>query len=157
MIEKFKLRQGLKIKAIMQQTRRSQGPRVKEILDIEGMKPEELRTVIEHGVVMSNTHRIMLKHLPGYLSGVAGGLAAPRILGQAAGTAGAGVSVEQELPSDLNLEKMERRFIEEALQRTGNHRTQAAELLGLSRRTMQRKLAEMGMLIRKSRSTEAED
>ena len=41
MIEKFKLRQGLKIKAIMQQTRRSQGPRVKEILDIEGMKPED--------------------------------------------------------------------------------------------------------------------
>lgn len=41
MIEKFRLRQGLKIRAIMQQTRRSQGPRVKEILDIEGLKPEE--------------------------------------------------------------------------------------------------------------------
>ncbi len=41
MIEKFRLRQGLKIRALMQQTRRSQGPRVKEILDIEGLKPEE--------------------------------------------------------------------------------------------------------------------
>ncbi|HUP78165.1 MAG TPA: transcription termination factor Rho, partial [Pirellula sp.] len=41
MIEKFRLRQGLKILAIMQQTRRSQGPRVKEILDVEGMKPED--------------------------------------------------------------------------------------------------------------------
>lgn len=41
MIEKFRLRQGLKIRALMQQTRRSQGPRVKEILDIEGMKPDE--------------------------------------------------------------------------------------------------------------------
>jgi two-component system, NtrC family, response regulator AtoC len=117
----------------------------------------ELRTVIEHGVVMSNTHRIMLKHLPGYLSGAAGGLAAPRMMGQGAGHAVGAASVEQELPSDLNLEKMERRFIEEALLRTGNHRTQAAELLGLSRRTMQRKLAEMGMLIRKPRGAEAED
>jgi transcription termination factor Rho len=41
MIEKFRLRQGLKIRAIMQQTRRSQGPRVREILDVEGMKPED--------------------------------------------------------------------------------------------------------------------
>jgi len=41
MIEKFRLRQGLKIKAVMQQTRRSQGPRVREILDVEGMKPED--------------------------------------------------------------------------------------------------------------------
>jgi len=41
MIEKFKLRQGVKIRALMQQTRRSQGPRVKEILDVEGMKPED--------------------------------------------------------------------------------------------------------------------
>lgn len=41
MIEKFRLRQGLKIRAVMQQTRRSQGPRVREIIDIEGMKPED--------------------------------------------------------------------------------------------------------------------
>ena len=41
MIEKFRLRQGVKIRAIMQQTRRAQGPRVKEIIDVEGMKPEE--------------------------------------------------------------------------------------------------------------------
>ena len=41
MIEKFKLRQGVKIRALMQQTRRSQGPRVKEIIDVEGMKPED--------------------------------------------------------------------------------------------------------------------
>ncbi|MFM7926185.1 MAG: transcription termination factor Rho, partial [Pirellula sp.] len=41
MIEKFRLRQGLKIRAVMQQSRRSQGPRVREILDVEGMKPED--------------------------------------------------------------------------------------------------------------------
>ncbi len=101
----------------------------------------ELRTAIEHGVVMSNSSRVMLKHLPGYLSGQ--GVAAPRVQGQGASPGGAPTSL---LPQDLNLEKMERRFIEEALQRTHNNRTDAADLLGLSRRTLQRKLAEMDMV-----------
>jgi len=41
MIEKFGLRQGVLIKAMVQQARRQQGPRVREILDVDGMKPEE--------------------------------------------------------------------------------------------------------------------
>ena len=41
MIEKFSLRQGVSITAMMQQARRQQGPRVREILDVDGMKPEE--------------------------------------------------------------------------------------------------------------------
>jgi two-component system, NtrC family, response regulator AtoC len=106
----------------------------------------ELRTVMEHGVVMSTTHRIMLKHLPGYLSGT--GVAAPKLQGLP--TIEKMASFEL-LPVDLNLESMERRYIEEALRRTNNNRTEAADLLGISRRTMQRKMAEMNMLIRKSR------
>ncbi len=41
MIEKFGLRQGVCIKAMMQQARRQQGPRVREILDVDGLKPED--------------------------------------------------------------------------------------------------------------------
>ncbi len=41
MIEKFGLRQGVKIKAMMQQARRQQGPRVREILDVDGMVPDD--------------------------------------------------------------------------------------------------------------------
>jgi transcription termination factor Rho len=41
MIEKFGLRQGVSIKAMMQQGRRQQGPRVREILDVDGIPPEE--------------------------------------------------------------------------------------------------------------------
>lgn len=41
MIEKFGLRQGVKIKAMMQPARRQQGPRVREIMDVDGMPPEE--------------------------------------------------------------------------------------------------------------------
>ncbi|MFG0261800.1 MAG: transcription termination factor Rho, partial [Novipirellula sp. JB048] len=40
MIEKFGLRQGVFLKAMVQQARRQQGPRVREIVDIDGMAPE---------------------------------------------------------------------------------------------------------------------
>ncbi|QDT09279.1 transcription termination factor Rho [Planctomycetes bacterium K23_9] len=45
MIERFGLRQGVKIKAMVQQARRQQGPRVREILDVDGLKPEEYTEV----------------------------------------------------------------------------------------------------------------
>lgn len=41
MIEKFGLRQGVGIRAMMQPARRQQGPRVREILDVDGMKPDD--------------------------------------------------------------------------------------------------------------------
>ena len=40
MIEKFGLRPGVMINAMTQQTKRQQGPRVKEILDVDGRTPE---------------------------------------------------------------------------------------------------------------------
>jgi transcription termination factor Rho len=40
MIERFGLRQGVHIKAMVQQARRQQGPRVREILDVDGISPE---------------------------------------------------------------------------------------------------------------------
>jgi len=41
MIEKFRLREGVMINGLVQQSRKQQGPRVKEILDVDGMKPED--------------------------------------------------------------------------------------------------------------------
>ncbi len=41
MIEKFRLREGVFMNAMMQPGRKQQGPRLKEILDVEGLKPEE--------------------------------------------------------------------------------------------------------------------
>jgi two-component system response regulator AtoC len=104
----------------------------------------ELRTALEHGVVMCNTPRVGVKHLPGYLlqhrAGVPGNShAAMDGAAVSDGAAVGGLSVG----GDLNLEKMERALIEEALRRTGDNRTEAAEVLGLSRRTLQRKLKEM--------------
>ncbi len=45
MIEKFQLRPGVMVRAQSIHTRRQQGPRIKEILDIEGMSPEDYLNV----------------------------------------------------------------------------------------------------------------
>ena len=41
MIEKYGLRQGVMVRGMVQQARRQQGPRLKEILDVDGIPPEE--------------------------------------------------------------------------------------------------------------------
>ena len=41
MIEKFHLREGVLITGMVQQNRGQQGPRLKEIIEVEGLKPEE--------------------------------------------------------------------------------------------------------------------
>jgi len=111
----------------------------------------ELRTALEHGVVMCNTARVGVKHLPAYIVG--GGTALfPGKLDSKNG----GGSPSFEANGDLNLEKMESAMINAALQRTGDNRTEAAELLGLSRRTLQRKLREMGRVKRVRRAPKPE-
>lgn len=40
MIERYRLRQGVMIKGLVQHTRKQQGPRLKEILDIDGVAPD---------------------------------------------------------------------------------------------------------------------
>jgi transcription termination factor Rho len=41
MIEKFGLRQGVVIRGLVQQARKQQGPRLREILDVDGLRPED--------------------------------------------------------------------------------------------------------------------
>jgi transcription termination factor Rho len=45
MIERYKLREGVYLKALVQPGRRQQGPRVKEIQEVEGMNPDEYTNV----------------------------------------------------------------------------------------------------------------
>ncbi len=45
MIEKFGLREGVHVHGMVQPGRRQQGPRLKEILDVDGMPPENYRDV----------------------------------------------------------------------------------------------------------------
>jgi DNA-binding NtrC family response regulator len=94
----------------------------------------ELRTAIEHGVVMSNDPQIDTRHLPGFLLDPA----AP-----AKPAASSKNSLDD--PAELNLHVLETNAIRAALAASAGNRTHAAELLGLSRRTLQRKLKELGI------------
>jgi DNA-binding NtrC family response regulator len=95
---------------------------------------------------MSNSGRIMAKHLPAYLSKPGGlGWRVPATLsGKSA------PSDEATSKAPLDIHEAEKHLILEALERSGNNRSEAAELLNMSRRSLQRKLKEMGM-VRKHR------
>lgn len=93
----------------------------------------ELRTAIEHGVVMSNDTVIDVHHLPDSLRGVSSPVEAT----ESGKIALAG-------PPEFNLHALENQAIRNALREAGGNRTHAAELLGISRRTLQRKLKELG-------------
>jgi DNA-binding NtrC family response regulator len=47
--------------------------------------------------------------------------------------------------TDLNLQDAEKQLIQNALRRSGGNRTEAARTLGISRRTLHRKLNEYGL------------
>jgi two-component system response regulator AtoC len=101
----------------------------------------ELRTAIEHGIVMGTGARMLVRHLPATLRGEA---PAPTMHRPARPGATAPLpDAAPTLPPDLSISKMEIRFILEALQRTRQNRSEAAKLLGISRRTLQRKLKEL--------------
>ncbi len=95
----------------------------------------ELRTAIEHGVVMSNDPVIEARHLPQFLhfQEVEPGNSAP--------------SPKNTLDAqgDFNLHALETNTIRAALALAGGNRTHASDLLGVSRRTLQRKLKELGL------------
>ena len=95
----------------------------------------ELRTAIEHGVVMSNDSVIEARHLPQFLHSQ--DVALP--------DSPAAVKMALDAPAEFNLHALETKTIRAALSLAGGNRTHAADLLGVSRRTLQRKLKELGI------------
>jgi two-component system, NtrC family, response regulator AtoC len=97
----------------------------------------ELRTAIEHGVVMATGPKITVHDLP-------------MALRQAAGTVSPrGISAAkafEEKSSLLDLHETERRLIMQALATTNGNVTAAAKKLGISRRTLHRKINEMNAI-----------
>lgn len=102
----------------------------------------ELRTAIEHGVVMSNGAKIGVRHLPPFLRDDSHQGFRPAATESDASASPVAVLSDE----DLNLARVEEKMIRLALERTRDNRTEAARLLGISRRTMQRKLKEMGLV-----------
>src|SRR5438093_7738101 len=89
----------------------------------------ELRTAIEHGVVMASGPKVTVRDLP-------------RAIREAAGTSAGAISIS-ETAKPLDLAETEKRLITQALASTGGNITAAATQLGISRRTLHRKLNEM--------------
>jgi len=87
----------------------------------------ELRAAIEHAVVMCSTARIEIRDLPPALRQVSAGEPAP-------------VNV-----SGLDLHQTETALIFRALEESDNNRTEAARRLGISRRTLHRRLKELNI------------
>ncbi len=104
----------------------------------------ELRTAMEHGVVMSNDPVIDTQHLPYFLS-VPDADAQRNDPQSTPQTSQIEEKRENSLASEgeFNLHVLEMRTIQRALQETHDNRTDAARLLGISRRTLQRKLKEL--------------
>jgi DNA-binding NtrC family response regulator len=94
----------------------------------------ELRTAIEHGVVMATGAKVTLRDLPPAIRQIAGaGLPANISRSRAF----------DEKTSPLDLHATETRVIAQALAATKGNITAAAKKLGISRRTLHRKINEM--------------
>ncbi|HSH38112.1 MAG TPA: sigma-54 dependent transcriptional regulator [Chthoniobacterales bacterium] len=94
----------------------------------------ELRTAIEHGVVMASGSKITLRELPMNVRRAAGA------------TLPGGVTPSRafsEKASPLDLHETERKLIMQALATTNGNITAATKKLGISRRTLHRKINEM--------------
>jgi two-component system response regulator AtoC len=93
----------------------------------------QLRATIERAVVLCRGERIGLRDLPPEVQGrpVLGGEGTDRMY-----PGGAVYS----RPVNLNLEEIEKSFIQQALKMTDGNITEAAKLLGISRRTLHRKI-----------------
>src|SRR5216117_2444867 len=95
----------------------------------------ELRTAIEHGVVMATGPKITLRDLPMAVRQAASARLPSGVSAQAFG----------EKTSPLDLHETERKLIAQALAATNGNVTAAAKKLGISRRTLHRKINEMNV------------
>src|SRR5881392_128801 len=95
----------------------------------------ELRTAIEHGVVMATGPKITLRDLP----------MAVRQAARAKLPGGVSTQAFGQKTSPLDLHETEKKLIAQALAATNGNVTAAAKKLGISRRTLHRKINEMNL------------
>lgn len=89
----------------------------------------ELRTAIEHAVVLCRGEKIASRDLPPWVRANAAEPSAPPTQ-----------AVEPAAPTDLTVKQAEKQLIIRALKQTDGNRSEAARMLGISRRSLYRKL-----------------
>lgn len=95
----------------------------------------QLRTAVEYAVVMSESRAVTPADLPDYLRLAPASPSRPQNIAPLP-------DFELETAPSLNLQYLEQQAILAALRRAEGNRSRAAELLGINRRTLQRKMAE---------------
>ena len=89
----------------------------------------ELRTAVEHAVVLCRGDEAGLRELPAGVRGAEGGASDGAVGGE-----------------ELSWADSEKRLIVKALEQTGGNRAEAARRMGMSRRTLHRKLNQYGLV-----------
>ena len=94
----------------------------------------ELKNIIERAVIITESGRMELSHLP------------PRVLADQGNGARRGPAIPLDfVPGADSLETVERRMIKTAMDRAGNVKAEAARLLGISRYQLLRRLQKYGL------------
>ena len=102
----------------------------------------EVRNLVESLVVLTPGSEIRVEDLPVELRSLAPPSAADARVVPVRAPAAPAEAIKPGSTAGLTMDEIERRAIEDALERTGGNRTQAAEMLGIGLRTLQRKLKE---------------
>jgi DNA-binding NtrC family response regulator len=96
----------------------------------------ELRNVLERAVILAGEGSLTAAHLPRGFGSAAGTAPAPVVSPSAAGSVA--------LEAGMTIDDAERALIEITLRHTGNNRTRAAEILGITAKTLFNKLKAYG-------------
>jgi len=99
----------------------------------------ELKNVIERAVIMTESDRVELRHLPERVLAGRSGAGAGGGAGASGGGLAGGIPIDF-VPGVDSLEALEVRMITQALRRAGNVKAEAARLLGISRFQLLRRL-----------------
>ncbi|HEX8984426.1 MAG TPA: sigma-54 dependent transcriptional regulator [Bryobacteraceae bacterium] len=113
----------------------------------------ELRNVLERAVILAGEGTIEMKHLPAFLQGAPAAGTAAAAGSSPAPAAGLPAGQTQPAPPDADsvkfqigttVEEAEKGLILRTLEHTRNNKTRAAEILGISLKTLHNKLKEYG-------------
>ena len=106
----------------------------------------ELRNVVERAVILAGEGTVLPAHLAAGFGGQGSPPSAPAATGStgAAPAAMAAVGDELRIPVGSTIEQAERALIELTLEHTRHNKTRAAEVLGISQKTLFNKLKEYG-------------
>lgn len=105
----------------------------------------ELRNVLERAVIIAGEGTVEMKHLPAFLQGRGGGAVSAATPSETPEEAATMVDPDSvRFPIGTTVEEAEKGLILRTLEHTRNNKTRAAEILGISLKTLHNKLKEYG-------------